>query len=118
MIDTQRPFYPLAIADRVLVRPLDVETTVRGMARPGAQDERPREGLVVLVGPGRVTEWGHRVRPEVSAGDLVAFPDYAGKEIVDPRGFVPGKYLLMRQDEIQLNYGPAAGNAGDDEKSQ
>lgn len=94
-----------AIADRILVRPIEVKATVRGISRPGAV--RPMEGVVLLVGPGRITEFGHRIAPEIQEGDLVAFPDYAGKEIVDPRGFVPGRYLVVRQDEIQLNYGPA-----------
>lgn len=95
------------IGDRMLVEPLKVETTVGGMLRPGAQDERPAEGVVLAVGPGRMTEFGHRIPPEVKAGDLISFPSYAGKEIVDPRGFPPGAYLIVRQDEVQINYGPA-----------
>lgn len=106
MLNAQNLPYPACFGDRLLVEPLEVETTVRGMARPGAQDERPSEGIVVLVGPGRVTEFGKRVEPEVEIGDLISFPSYAGKEIVDPRGFSPGVYLIVRQDEALINYGP------------
>ena len=98
--------YPTAIADALLVEPLEVETRTGGMVRPGSSAERPREGIVRLVGPGCVTELGHRVEPEVQVGDVIAFPDYAGKEIVDPRGFPRGAYLILKQGEVQLNYGP------------
>jgi len=106
MHETERSF-PIAIADRILVEPLEVGEMVRGMVRPGSQAERPSEGIVRLVGRGRMTEFGSLVPPEVREGDLVSFPSYAGKEIVDPRGFPPGAYLIVRQDEIQINYGPA-----------
>lgn len=93
------------MGDRLLVQPLAVETTVGGMIRPGADSERPAEGIVVLVGPGRFTDLGHRIPVEIAEGDLISFPSYAGKEIVDPRGFAEGTYLIVRQDEVQINYG-------------
>jgi len=99
--------FPAAITDRLLVEPLEVDDMVRGMARPGSQAERPTEGIVRMAGPGRMTEFGVRVPPEVSVGDLISFPSYAGKEIIDPRGFPPGAYLIVRQDEVHINYGPA-----------
>jgi chaperonin GroES len=106
MAEAQELPFPRCIGDRLLVQPLEVDKTVGGMTRPGAENERPAEGIVVLVGPGRVTEFGHRIQPEISAGDLISFPSYAGKEIVDPRGFAEGTYLIVRQDEVQINYGP------------
>jgi chaperonin GroES len=100
---------PIALnSDRILVEPIEIETTVRGMERPGAAAERPKEGIVRWVGPGKVTEYGVRIEQAVAVGDLISFPDYAGKEIVDPRGFEPGAYLIVRQDEWLINYGPAA----------
>ena len=107
MAEDERTF-PFMNLDRLLVEPLEVQTTVRGMARPGASAERPQEGIVRAVGPGKITEFGVRIRPDACVGDLISFPDYAGKEIVDPRGFPPGPYLVVRQEEIQINYGPAS----------
>ena len=76
------------------------------MARPVSATERPTEGRVVLAGPGKVTERGVRVAPEVRPGDHVSFPSFAGQTVVDPPGVPPGTYLLVRQDELWLNHGP------------
>lgn len=99
--------FPEMNNDLLLVEPLEVATTVRGMARPGAAAERPKEGIVRAVGPGRLIDSGDRIEGRVDVGDLIAFPDYAGKEIVDPRGFPPGAYLIVRESEVQVNFGPA-----------
>ncbi len=108
--------YPVPISDHILVRPIERPQEVGGMARPSSATERPTEGEVVLVGPGKVTERGVRVRPEVSAGDRVSFPSFAGQTIVDPPGVPLGTYLLVRQDELWLNHGPAT--AGDTPEEQ
>jgi chaperonin GroES len=97
---------PTPISDHIVVLPIERPLEVGGMARPQSAAEMPSEGVVVLVGPGRVTEHGVRVKPEVEAGDLVSFPSYAGKLIADPVGLYPGQYLLVRQDELYLNHGP------------
>lgn len=93
------------IADRILVRPIERSMKVGGMDRPQAQAEQPSEGIVVRVGPGRVTESGRRIHPEVEPGQTVSFAPYAGQRIVDPIGEDPGVYLLVRQDELYLNHG-------------
>lgn len=98
--------YPVPISDHIVVRPIVRPLEIGGMARPQSAAEMPSEGVVLLVGPGRVTEHGVRVKPEVAVGDLVSFPSYAGKLIADPVGLEPGHYLLVRQDEIFLNHGP------------
>ena len=106
MLNKQNMPYPFCLGDRLMVTPLEVDTNVRGMIRPGAKDERPSEGIVVLRGPGRVTEFGNQIEPSVELGDLISFPSYAGKEVVDPRGFEPGVYLIVREGEVLINYGP------------
>ena len=99
--------YPVPVSDHILVRPILKPLEVGGMARPLSSAERPSEGRVVLVGPGKVSERGVRVRPEVERGDRVSFPSFAGQTVVDPPGVEPGTYLLVRQDEIWLNHGPS-----------
>lgn len=105
MADFHELPFPRCIGDLLLVQPLEVNKTVGGMTRPGAENERPAEGIVVLAGAGRYNEFAHRIPMEVSEGDLISFPSYAGKEIVDPRGFPEGTYLIVRQSEVQINYG-------------
>lgn len=94
-----------AHGDHLMVKPIEPLDTIRGIAVAADGKDRPTEGVVVLVGPGRLTEMGVRMPPEDEVGDLVSYPSYAGKEIVDPRGFEPGIYLMIRQDELYLNYG-------------
>ena len=106
MTTPESPTYPVPIADHLLLRPIVRDLEIGGMARPEAQAEMPSEGIVLRVGPGRVTETGVRVPPEVAPGDLVSFPSYAGKLVIDPPRLEPGTYLLVRQDEIYLNHGP------------
>ena len=101
-----RGILPVPISDHILILPITRPQEVGGMARPLSATERPTEGRVVLVGPGKVTERGVRVRPEVSPGDGVSFPSFAGQTVVDPPGVAPGTYLLVRQDELWLNHGP------------
>jgi chaperonin GroES len=98
--------FPRPITDRILIEPIERDSTVRGMATPQGSEEAPSEGYVLAVGPGRITEQGKRIDPEVEVGDRVSFPSYAGQQLLNPAGFPEGIYLLVRQDELYLNHGP------------
>ncbi len=83
--------------DRVLVVRLEEEAkTAGGIIIPDTAKEKPQEGKVAAVGPGRVTEEGKTVPMQVKAGDKILFGKYSGNEIrldgVD--------HLIMREDEI------------------
>ena len=70
------------LADRVVVRANERdEVTVSGIVLPDTAREKPPEGTVLAVGPGRLNETGARVRPEVSIGDTVLYARYAGTEV-------------------------------------
>jgi chaperonin GroES len=70
------------LGDRVVVLPTPrEETTKGGIVLPDTAKEKPQEGKVVAVGPGRVTEEGKTVPPEVKEGDTVIYAKYAGTEI-------------------------------------
>jgi chaperonin GroES len=72
-------FKPLA--DRVAVRPTPVEETTRGgLYVPDSAKEKPQQGTVIAVGPGRVED-GKAVAMSVSEGDTVLYGKYAGTEI-------------------------------------
>ena len=69
------------LEDRIVVRPLEAEqTTASGLVIPDTAKEKPQEGLVVAVGPGRFED-GARVPMDVAKGDTVIFSKYGGTEV-------------------------------------
>ncbi|MCT2088042.1 MULTISPECIES: co-chaperone GroES [Micrococcus] len=70
------------LEDRIVVRPLEAEqTTASGLVIPDTAKEKPQEGQVVAVGPGRVDDNGNRVPVDVSEGDVVLYSKYGGTEV-------------------------------------
>ncbi len=69
------------LGDRVVVKPLArEEVTKSGIVLPDTAKEKPQQGEVLAVGPGRVLDSGERVNMDVKAGDRVLFAKYAGTE--------------------------------------
>jgi len=83
--------------DRVLVSRIEgEEKTVGGIIIPDTAKEKPQEGKVIAVGPGKVNENGERSPMAVKAGDRILFGKYSGSEIkIDG-----GEHLIMREDDI------------------
>ncbi|MCL5109008.1 MAG: co-chaperone GroES [Chloroflexi bacterium] len=70
------------LGDRVVVKPTQrEEVTKGGIVLPDTAKEKPMEGKVLAVGPGRVNEEGKRVPMEVKEGDSVLYAKYAGSEV-------------------------------------
>ena len=70
------------LEDRIVVQPLDAEqTTASGLVIPGTAKEKPQEGEVLAVGPGRVDDNGQRVPIDVAVGDKVIYSKYGGTEV-------------------------------------
>lgn len=85
------------LGDHVLVKPLSKEEkTEGGIYLPDTAKEKPQEGEVIAVGPGRLLDNGTRVQPEVKAGDKVIYAKYGGTEI--KLGDV--EYMIMRESDI------------------
>ncbi|NLY52942.1 MAG: co-chaperone GroES [Firmicutes bacterium] len=84
------------LADRVIVKPIEVEEkTKSGIVLPDTAKEKPQEGEVVAVGPGRYED-GKLIPMNVKQGDRVLFAKYAGTEIkMDGE-----EYLIMRESDI------------------
>lgn len=79
------------LEDRIVVRPDQAEeTTVSGLVIPDSAKEKPQQGEVLAVGPGRVGDDNERVEMEVSVGDSVLYSKYGGTEIS-----VDGEDLLI-----------------------
>lgn len=69
------------LADRVVVKPTtQEEVTKSGIVLPGTAQEKPQEGEVLSVGPGRVLDSGQKLPMELKAGDKVVYARYAGTE--------------------------------------
>ena len=83
--------------DRVLVlRTGEEEKTSGGIIIPDTAKEKPQEGKVIAVGPGKVNEEGNKIPLDVKAGDKVLFGRYSGTEIK-----IDGvEHLIMREDDI------------------
>ncbi|MDQ0677594.1 co-chaperone GroES [Pseudarthrobacter sp. J75] len=70
------------LEDRIVVRPLEAEqTTASGLVIPDSAQEKPQEGEVVAVGPGRFDDNGNRVPLDVAEGDVVIYSKYGGTEV-------------------------------------
>ncbi|GAA2179246.1 co-chaperone GroES [Brooklawnia cerclae] len=70
------------LEDRVLVEPLEAETTTAsGLVIPDTAKEKPQEGKVIAAGPGRVDDKGVRVPMDVKDGDVIIFSKYGGTEV-------------------------------------
>ncbi len=88
-------FSPLA--DRVVVKPLErEEKTKSGIVIPDTAKEKPQQGEVVALGPGRVTDDGKRIPLELKVGDKVIYSKFVGTEWKD--GDV--EYLILRESDI------------------
>ncbi|MGD9763715.1 MAG: co-chaperone GroES [Candidatus Binatia bacterium] len=82
--------------DRVIVKRVEGEERTRGgIIIPDTAKEKPQEGRIVAVGPGRVAD-GKVIKPEVKPGDRILFSKYAGTEVV-----LDGEdHIIMREDDI------------------
>lgn len=70
------------LEDRIVVQPLEAEqTTASGLVIPDSAKEKPQEGKVLAVGPGRWDESGNRIPLDVAEGDVVLFSKYGGTEV-------------------------------------
>ena len=90
-----RTFAPLG--DRVLVKPVEREEQTRsGIFLPDTAQEKPQEGRVVAVGPGRRNDEGVRIEMDVQVDDLVLYAKYGGTEIKEEGE----EYLLLAERDI------------------
>ena len=86
------------LGDRLVVEPKErEETTASGIILPETAKEKPQEGEVVAIGPGRRDDDGKRIEMDVAVGDTVLFAKYAGTEIK-----VEGKKLLILKESDVL----------------
>lgn len=85
------------LADRVVVKPIDEQEQKRGgIIIPDTAKDKPMQGEIIAVGPGRVTDDGRKLPPVVKKGDRILFGKYSGTEVeIDDQ-----KLLVMRESDI------------------
>ena len=85
------------LADRIVVKPLEETEQMRGgLYIPDTAKEKPQQGEVMAVGPGKVTDEGKRLPCEVKEGDRVLYGKYSGTEITLDNE----QYLILRESDV------------------
>jgi chaperonin GroES len=85
------------LGDRVLVKRSEEKKTRGGILLPDTAKEKPKEGEIVAVGPGKMDKEGKVRTLNVSKGDRVLFTSYAGAEVKTEED---AEYLIMSEDDI------------------
>ena len=95
MASAQDKIQPLA--DRVVVQPLeDTEQMRGGLYIPDTAKEKPMQGTIVAVGPGKLSDENERIAPDVAVGQKVLYGKYSGTEVS-----VDGEdYLILRESDV------------------
>ena len=85
------------LADRVVVKPTEAEEKIKGgIIIPDTAKEKPQQGEVIAVGPGKASDAGSLIKMEVKVGDKVLYGKYSGTEVtVDDQ-----ELLIMRESDI------------------
>jgi chaperonin GroES len=85
------------LSDRVVVKPIEDSEEMRGgLYIPDTAKEKPQQGEIVAVGPGRVSDEGKRIEMELKQGDKVLYGKYSGTEVT-----VSGEqYLILREADV------------------
>jgi chaperonin GroES len=85
------------LEDRILIKQVEAEqTTASGLVIPDTAKEKPQEGEVLAVGPGRVDDNGNRVPLDVNVGDKVIYSKYGGTEVK----YAGAEYLLLSARDV------------------
>ncbi len=85
------------LADRVVVQPMDAEEKQQGgIIIPDTAKEKPQQGKIVAVGPGKVSESGQKIAMEVKVDDVVLYGKYSGTEVT----VEDEDLLIMRESDI------------------
>ena len=85
------------LADRLVVKPIEKEDVTKGgIFLPDTAKEKPQEGKILAVGPGRLSEDGNRIAMDVKVGDIVLYAKYGGTEIkIDDE-----ELIILRESDI------------------
>ena len=90
------------LADRVVVKALEEAETMRGgLYIPDTAKEKPQQGEVMAIGPGKLSEEGKRIDMELKVGDKVLYGKYSGTEVTIDNE----QYLILRESDVLAEVG-------------
>lgn len=89
----------IPLGNRVLIKRSKAQTSKGGILLPDSAQEKPKEGTVVAVGPGKRNENGSLEKMNVNEGDRVLFSSYSGTEVKDINGNEE-EFLIIAEDDI------------------
>jgi chaperonin GroES len=85
------------LADRVVVQPIEETEQKKGsIIIPDTAKEKPQQGKIVAVGPGKVSDEGKLIPMELKKGDVVLYGKYSGTEVT----IESGEYLILREGDV------------------
>jgi chaperonin GroES len=85
------------LADRVVVKPLEETEQMRGgLYIPDTAKEKPQQGEIVAVGPGKISDEGKRLELDLKVGDKVLYGKYSGTEVT----LDDAQYLILRESDV------------------
>ena len=85
------------LGDRVVVKPMPKEEVTKGgIFLPDTAKEKPQEGKIIAVGPGKLTDDGKRIEMDVNVGDVVIYAKYGGTEIKEDGE----ELIILRESDI------------------
>ncbi|NBO23633.1 MAG: co-chaperone GroES [Chlamydiae bacterium] len=87
------------LGNRILVKRAEAKASKGGILLPESSKEKPKQGEVVAIGPGKIDENGHLEKMQIKIGDKVIFGSYAGVEVKVPH-HEQEQYLIMTEDEV------------------
>lgn len=83
------------LGNRVLIKRSKPQTTKGGILLPDSAQEKPKEGVIMAVGPGKMDEQGNKENMQLKVGDRVLFSSYAGTEFKDDE-----EMLILSEDDV------------------
>lgn len=83
------------LGNRILIKRSKAPTTKGGILLPDSAQQKPQEGTVVAIGPGKIDDQGNKELVQVKVGDLVLFSSYAGTEVKGEE-----ELLILSEDDI------------------
>lgn len=90
------------LEDRIVIRQVEAEqTTASGLVIPDTAKEKPQQGEVVAVGPGRIDDSGNRVPMDIAVGDKVIYSRYGGTEVK----LEGEEYLILSSRDVLAKVG-------------
>ena len=99
-VTVARSLQPLG--DRIVVKAVEQETqTKSGIYIPDSAKERPQEGSVIAIGPGKLSDDGTRMAMDVAVGDTVIYSKFAGTEFEEDGE----EYLIMKETDVLAKVG-------------